>query len=134
MIPDGLEVLKAWGFSRYITSMVWVKEQHTATPGAILPMHETVLVAARGQGMPPLEKGVARIHSWHRAAVTRHSQKPTWFAQEIERVYPKAGKLEMFARSARPGWIAWGNQANGIAANDDVFSRAAKTNIGRRMA
>jgi N6-adenosine-specific RNA methylase IME4 len=28
----------------------------------------------------------------------------------IERLYPHATRLELFARSARPGWAVWGNE------------------------
>ena len=40
----------------------------------------------------------------------RHSEKPAIFAEHIERLYPNVPKLEMFARVARPGWDAWGNE------------------------
>ena len=26
-------------------------------------------------------------------------------------MYPRLSKVELFARTARPGWIGWGNQA-----------------------
>lgn len=41
----------------------------------------------------------------------RHSQKPEQLYQLLEQAYPHASKLEMFARQARPGWIAWGKEA-----------------------
>jgi N6-adenosine-specific RNA methylase IME4 len=34
----------------------------------------------------------------------------------IERLYPDASKLELFARSERPGWDAWGNEVGKLAA------------------
>jgi uncharacterized ParB-like nuclease family protein len=41
----------------------------------------------------------------------RHSEKPDIFAEEIARLFPNVPKLEMFARKARPGFDAWGNEA-----------------------
>jgi len=130
MIPQGLEVLKAWGFGSHVTSMVWVKPTQCPTPGAVLACHETLLIGMRGTGLPVPRKGIPRARSWHQAKVQRHSQKPDYFAQQIERLYPKAAKMELFCRSPRKGWLAWGNEIVGkvactnIAANDDTFSVA----------
>jgi N6-adenosine-specific RNA methylase IME4 len=41
---------------------------------------------------------------------TRHSAKPDELLEIAERLSP-GPRLEMFARRARPGWVAWGNQA-----------------------
>jgi len=46
-----------------------------------------------------------------RAPRGRHSQKPAVLYELIERMYPQASKLELFARTARPGWDAWGKEA-----------------------
>lgn len=39
----------------------------------------------------------------------RHSEKPDEFYERVERLFP-GPRLDMFAREARPGWDAWGNQ------------------------
>jgi N6-adenosine-specific RNA methylase IME4 len=45
-----------------------------------------------------------------------HSEKPPIFAMMIEHLFPTVPKLEMFCRSARPGWDVMGNEAdNGTA-------------------
>lgn len=41
---------------------------------------------------------------------TQHSAKPDELLEIAERLSP-GPRLEMFARRARPGWVAWGNQA-----------------------
>ena len=41
----------------------------------------------------------------------KHSEKPEIFYEIIERMYPELPKIELFARRARPGWAAWGNEA-----------------------
>ena len=42
----------------------------------------------------------------------RHSEKPTAVRELIERMYPHASKLELFARGKPPpGWAFWGNEA-----------------------
>jgi hypothetical protein len=37
-------------------------------------------------------------------------RKPERFYELIETMYPGQPKLELFARAARPGWVAWGNE------------------------
>jgi N6-adenosine-specific RNA methylase IME4 len=37
-------------------------------------------------------------------------EKPAGVYELIECAWPEASKLELFARHARPGWAAWGNQ------------------------
>lgn len=41
----------------------------------------------------------------------KHSQKPETFHEIIETMFPNVPKLEMFARSERAGWDAWGNES-----------------------
>lgn len=41
---------------------------------------------------------------------TGHSRKPEISYEIIERLYPNARKLELFARRERAGWDAWGNE------------------------
>ncbi|WP_395683109.1 Spo0J and IME4 domain-containing protein [Dokdonella sp.] len=122
-LQRAMDVIEAWGFE-YVTSAVWVKRKGSPTWGAVRPMHETLLMARRGQGL--VTKGQAAMKSAYIDAdvVTMHSRKPVHFAQELERLYPDAGKLELFSRHARPGWVALGNQIERVprtdgAANDD---------------
>jgi N6-adenosine-specific RNA methylase IME4 len=41
----------------------------------------------------------------------RHSEKPAEVRVRIERLYPGAKKIELFARVAFDGWDRWGNEA-----------------------
>jgi N6-adenosine-specific RNA methylase IME4 len=47
------------------------------------------------------------------APIREHSQKPDEQYEKIERLYPNARKLELFARSRRSGWDVFGNQVEG---------------------
>jgi N6-adenosine-specific RNA methylase IME4 len=40
------------------------------------------------------------------------SEKPEAFAAMIEAMFPDVPKVELFARGARPGWHAWGDQVH----------------------
>ena len=47
-----------------------------------------------------------------KATLAKHVSIAPCFYELIERMYPRASKLELFARGpARPGWTSWGNQA-----------------------
>jgi len=107
LLEDGLAVLHSWGFE-FVTTIVWCKPNSRPSPGAILPQHEIVLVGKRGLGLKTDETFKSVVKTKGRTA---HSAKPEIFARTIERLYPHAPKLEMFARKKRDGWITWGNQA-----------------------
>jgi len=70
---------------------------------------EPCLLFVRGS-MPPASRGVKNTVIAERMA---HSAKPTVFYERIEEMYPDAAKIEIFARSRRPGWDAIGNEIDG---------------------
>ena len=79
---------------------------------------ELVLLGVRGS-MPPADRSVKQVmllpHPRHPADHPKsgkiiHSRKPPDFHAAIERLYPDARRVELFARITRPGWDAWGNQ------------------------
>jgi N6-adenosine-specific RNA methylase IME4 len=106
LLPDALRVIEAWGFS-YVANLVWVKPS-IGLGVWVRNRHELLLVGRRGRHPPP-EPG-DRPDSIIEAARRRHSQKPGCVYELLERAHPYASKLELFARSARPGWTAWGNE------------------------
>lgn len=106
LLPEALQLMHAWGFE-YRSNLVWVKP--SIGPGVWLRnRHELLLLGVRGR-QPPAEPEL-RADSVLEAARGRHSQKPEPVYELIERMYPAASKLELFARSSRPGWASWGNQ------------------------
>ena len=106
-LAEALEVVAAWGFT-YRTSAVWVKDK-IGLGRYFRSQHEYVLVATRGE--PPTPVPANRPPSVFEAPRTRHSQKPTVLHELVEKMYPSAPKIELFARCRREGWEAWGNEA-----------------------
>ena len=106
LLPEALAVMAAWGFA-YRTSLVWVKDK-LGLGTWVRHRHELLLVGRRGSFPAPDPED--RPDSVIEAARGRHSQKPACVYELLERAYPLASKLELFARTARPGWSAWGNQ------------------------
>ena len=107
-LAEALSVVDAWGFT-YRTCAVWDKER-IGMGYYFRQQHELLLVAARGS--LPVPQPATRPSSVIRARRgTTHSEKPQTMYDLLERMYPRATKLELFARLHRDGWDAWGHQA-----------------------
>jgi len=80
--------------------------------------HELLLIATHGDIPTPLpaQRPASVIH----AARREHSRKPEEAYELIEAMYPELPKIELFARSRRSGWAAWGNQAPAANNNDGL--------------
>lgn len=101
-------MIEAWGFT-YVSQWCWDK-QVQGTGHWAFNEHEVLLIATRGDFPAPVPGTQPR--SLYHETKTDHSVKPAWFAEQIERIWPKLPKIELFARDPRPGWAAWGNQAD----------------------
>lgn len=106
-LAECMQVLTAWGFD-YRTNFVWVKDKIGMGYHA-RSQHEILLVAKRGNIPPPAVAD--RVSSVVVAERGEHSAKPALFYELIESFYPTLPKIELFCRSPREGWAAWGNQA-----------------------
>ena len=80
----------------------WVRNQH-----------ESLLIFRRGN--MPTPKPEDRPPSVYSEARAAHSAKPDKFYEIIEAAYPELPKIELFSRSPRKDWAAWGNQAGSAA-------------------
>ena len=107
MQPEALEVIHAWGFT-YRTQFVWVKEGQPGMGSYVRTQHEPLLIATRGK--MPVPGTACRPSSLISAPRREHSQKPEVLYGLIERMYPDAARLELFARHTCAGWDAWGDQ------------------------
>jgi N6-adenosine-specific RNA methylase IME4/ParB-like chromosome segregation protein Spo0J len=115
-LREAFEVLAAWGFE-YKTNVVWVKDK---IGYFVRNQHELLLVATRGNMLSPSPAN--RPPSVITAPRREHSRKPDGAYELIERMYPELPKIELFARRARPGWVAWGNEPSKFG--DDVKAYA----------
>lgn len=115
MLPDGLRVLDAWGFT-YKSNIIWHKiRQDGGSDGRGVGFYfrnvtEVLLFGVRGKSartLPPARSQVNLIATRKR----EHSRKPDEQYELIEKC-STGPFLELFARGTRPNWIVWGNQAN----------------------
>lgn len=114
LLPQGLEVMEAWGFE-YKTNIIWEKVRKDGMPDGrgvgfyFRNVTEILLFGIRGEKNRTLDPGRSQVNLI-RAIKREHSRKPDEFIGLIERCSP-APFLEIFARGSRPGWDLWGNQA-----------------------
>lgn len=112
LIPVGLEVLAAWGFT-YKTSLIWEKITKAGLPDArgmgfyFRTVTECLLFGVKGT-LRTRESGRRQINLF-RAPATGHSRKPVTVYDAIEACsYPHY--LELFATQPRRGWSQVGAQ------------------------
>jgi len=116
MLLDALRLLQACGFD-YVHNWVWDKEV-AGTGYWGRDRHEMLLIGRRGDIAAPLPG--LQPETVHRERKGRHSAKPDFYAETIERLYPGIARLELFARRARPGWDVWGFEAGAPDAETDA--------------
>ena len=114
LLPEGLAVMKAWGFS-YKSNIVWHKvRKDGGSDGRGVGFYfrnvtELLLFGVRGKNARTLAPGRRQVN----LLATRkreHSRKPDEQYELIEACSP-APFLELFARGKRKGWTTWGDQA-----------------------
>lgn len=105
------EIAKAWGF-RQSTILTWVKTRAAdGQPSMKMGYYfrgatEHVLFAVRGRLRLRAQRALPTAYLWPRLP---HSVKPEPFYALVEEASPPP-YLELFARSNRLGWDAWGNE------------------------
>jgi N6-adenosine-specific RNA methylase IME4 len=109
MLNQQLTTVRAWGF-RFITEGVWVKmtthgKVHFGTGYALRGSHEPFILAKRGN--PKLTKSTRSVIF---GKVREHSRKPEEAYEAAEKLMPGATRADLFSRTNRPGWTAWGKQ------------------------
>lgn len=83
--------------------------------------HELCLIGTRGKIYKQLKNKSQRSVSF--AENLRHSSKPDHLQKSLEMMFPKARKLELFARRIRPGWTCLGNE---ICNGEDIYVSLSK--------
>jgi N6-adenosine-specific RNA methylase IME4 len=114
LLPDGLSVLKAWGFE-YKTNIIWYKVRKDGGPDRrgvgfyFRNVTEIILFGVKGKNARTLDAG-RRQENIIVSQKREHSRKPDEQYKLIESCSP-GPYLELFARGSRPNWTCWGNQA-----------------------
>ena len=124
LLPEGLAVLEAWGFS-YKSNIVWHKiRKDGGSDGRGVGFYfrnvtELILFGVRGKNARTLAPGRSQVNMIQ-TRKREHSRKPDEQYEIIEACSP-GPYLELFGRGLREGWATWGNQA------DDAYMPTWKT-------
>ncbi len=132
LLPDGLEVMKSWGFT-YKTNLIWYKVRKDGGPDRrgvgfyFRNVTEILLFGVRGKNARTLQPG----RSQENIITTQkreHSRKPDEQYDLIEACSP-GPFLELFARGPRDGWAVWGNQSEEYMPNWNTYANHSQANV-----
>jgi N6-adenosine-specific RNA methylase IME4 len=114
MLPDGLAVLAAWGFT-YKSNIVWHKIRKDGGPDGrgvgfyFRNVTELILFGVKGKNARTLSPGRRQVN-YLATRKREHSRKPDEQYEIIE-ACSSGPFLELFARGRRKGWYVWGKEA-----------------------
>jgi N6-adenosine-specific RNA methylase IME4 len=106
MLPQAIETMAAWGF-KFVSAGAWAKQSSTGAKWAFGTGY-CYRSAAEFWLLGQIGKVKYRSHSIRNlivAPVREHSRKPD------------GPRIELFAREAAPGWVAWGNETEKFGAS-----------------
>ncbi|MBK5959434.1 S-adenosylmethionine-binding protein [Rhodoplanes elegans] len=133
LLPEGLAVMRAWGFS-YKSNIVWHKVRKDGGPDGrgvgfyFRNVTELILFGVRGRNARTRAAGRRQVN-FIATRKREHSRKPDEQYALIEACSP-GPYLELFARGTRPGWATWGNQADdGYAPTWATYSNHSRAGL-----
>lgn len=112
MIPEGLELIKSWGFIYKTIGFQWIKENKHNKQFFIGTGHwtrsnsEACFIATKGK----ISALNHNIHQIIKSPITKHSEKPTIIYKKIVELMGDIPRIEIFARKEVYGWDCFGNQ------------------------
>lgn len=116
LLPEGLEVMEAWGFE-YKANIVWEKVRKDGGPDGrgvgfyFRNVTELLLFGIKKKSSPNRTLAPARSQvNLLRTIKREHSRKPDEIIPVIE-ACSQEPRIELFARGTRQNWDMWGNQA-----------------------
>ncbi len=110
---QGLELIKAWGFTYKTVAFTWVKKNRKSNSffmglGYYTRANaEYCLLATKGKILERKSKSVSSVLCTH---IERHSKKPDETRERIVQLFGDIPRIELFARAYADGWRCWGNE------------------------
>ncbi|MCF8469045.1 MAG: hypothetical protein K9G33_16735 [Sneathiella sp.] len=132
LMPEGLEVLKAWGFE-YKSNLIWHKIRKDGGPDGrgvgfyFRNVTEMILFGVRGKNARTLPPGRRQVN-FLATRKREHSRKPDELYNLIE-ACSRPSFLELFARGTRENWTGWGNQSEDYEITWDTYSNHSRQEI-----
>ncbi len=124
-LAEAAQLGRAWGLGEPVTDLLyWVKTRlinadqidlftgDLPEPKISMGYYtrkqiEPCWLSKRGRGLPVRDKGVRQLII---APPREHSRKPPEQYERLEALFGAVTRVELFSRTNRPGWDAWGNQ------------------------
>jgi N6-adenosine-specific RNA methylase IME4 len=122
LLPEAIDVLRAWGFEYVTVGFVWIKLNKSVGVRRIIDLlsdvfmstgywtrsnAEIVIFAKRGSP----QRNSRSIRQVVHAPRGKHSEKPLIFRKHLEDLIVAERRIELFCRhDANERWDAWGNQ------------------------
>lgn len=123
-LDQALDLARAWGFAYTTDLFYWIKQRRlrpdqldiftgdVAEPPIGMGKYtrkqsEPCLLFKRGKGLKVRDHGVPQLILEPKR---EHSRKPAEAALRLERLFGDVTRLELFSRTPRAGWSAWGNE------------------------
>ncbi len=107
---QAFDLMEHWGF-RYYTTLTWDKSTGPCPFGPYQITTEHCLFGYRGKCRFP-KASLGKMKTAFSAAVSCHSEKPSYLYQHIEQYFANP-RLDVFARRPHSGFDAWGNEVKG---------------------
>jgi len=111
-LNEGLELVKAWGFTYKTVGFTWIKKNKGGN-GWFFGLGnytranaEICLLSTKGKGCKVLRKDIPQICD---LPITKHSKKPDEIRKRIIKLFGDLPRIELFARTKIHGWDYWGN-------------------------
>lgn len=130
LLPEGLEVMRAWGF-HYKSNIVWHKvRKDGGSDGRGVGFYfrnvtEIILFGTRGKNARTEAPGRRQVNLLS-TRKREHSRKPDEIYPIIE-ACSVGPRLELFARGSRAGWQSWGDQAENYEIGWDTYANNSRT-------
>jgi len=112
MLPAGIDVIKAWGFTYKTVAFTWVKRNKISLNWFFgmgnwtRANAEICLLAVKGKPKR-ISAGVSSIID---SPIEGHSKKPDKVRDCIVKLMGDVKRIELFARKKTPGWSVWGDE------------------------
>ena len=110
---EGIELLKAWGFTYKTVGFTWVKKCKksdkifTGMGYYTRSNAEYCLIAIKGKPLPRKSHSVSSVLLTN---IEEHSKKPSETRDRIVQLFGNLSRIELFARQYANGWDCWGNE------------------------
>ena len=120
---EGLETIKACGFTYITVGFCWVKRYPKQTDKWFWGLGfwtranaELCLIATKGK----IKRISSSVHQIVDTPIEKHSKKPDIIRDKIVELVGDLPRIELFTRERVDGWICLGNEIDGLDINEAI--------------